>query len=73
MVAGALLVVLGIWTFIPLYVALVIGAGIFFGIKYFVSSRQKLIEKSVGEGICVECGEKIQDNKCPNCDSESSV
>ena len=27
-----------------------------------------MIEKSVGEGICVKCGSKIENKKCPICD-----
>ena len=31
--------------------------------------RKQLIEQDVGEGICMECGAKISNHKCPNCDS----
>ena len=27
-----------------------------------------MIEESVGEGICVKCGSKIENAKCPICD-----
>ena len=27
-----------------------------------------MIEESVGEGICVTCGSKIENGKCPICD-----
>ena len=27
-----------------------------------------MIEKEVGEGICVTCGSKIENHKCPICD-----
>ena len=27
-----------------------------------------MIEKSVGEGICVKCGSRIENKKCPICD-----
>jgi len=42
----------------------------FFGIKFYVVRKRQMIENDVGEGVCVECGFKIMDNKCPNCDSE---
>jgi hypothetical protein len=41
---------------------------IYFGIKVFVGRRKKLIAKKIGEGLCVVCGEKIIDKKCPKCD-----
>ena len=31
-----------------------------------------MIEKSVGEGICVTCGSKIENKKCPICDRKKS-
>jgi prolipoprotein diacylglyceryltransferase len=51
----------------PAY-AIMIATGIFFGIKIFTHRRQKFLEKTIGEGYCAECGEKIIDKKCPNCD-----
>ena len=27
-----------------------------------------MIKKAVGEGICVNCGSKIENQKCPICD-----
>lgn len=30
-----------------------------------------MIESDIGEGVCMECGFKIIDKNCPNCDSES--
>jgi predicted amidophosphoribosyltransferase len=30
-----------------------------------------MIQKSIGEGICAVCGEKIVKNKCPNCDKSN--
>ena len=38
--------------------------------KVFVGRRKRQIEREVGAGICVTCGAKIQENKCPNCDSD---
>ena len=29
-----------------------------------------MIEESVGEGICVKCGSKIENKKCPICDRQ---
>ena len=51
----------------PVYAA-VIGFLLYFGIKVYVGRKKQMIEKSVGEGICMECGFTIVDKKCPNCD-----
>ena len=40
----------------------------YFGIKVYVGKRKQSIERDVGEGICMECGSKILNKKCPNCD-----
>ena len=43
----------------PIY-AIIISITIYFGIRIFVGRRKKMIEKSVGEGICVKCGSKFR-------------
>ena len=48
--------------------AIGISIAIYFGIKIFVGRRKKFLDQKIGEGFCVECGEKIIDKKCPNCD-----
>jgi len=40
----------------------------YFGIKVYVGKRKQSIERDVGEGSCMECGSKILNKKCPNCD-----
>ena len=37
--------------------------------QFYVGKRKKSIIADVGEGICMECGSKIQNKKCPNCDN----
>lgn len=70
MIAGIILVIIGLSPFIaPIYAALV-GILMYFGIKVYVGRRRKMVEQDIGEGICVECGFKVIDNKCPNCDME---
>ena len=44
-----------------------ISIAIYFGIKIFVGRRKKFLDQKIGEGFCAECGEKIIDKKCPNC------
>jgi hypothetical protein len=48
--------------------ALGISIAIYFGIKVIVGRRKKLIEKKISEGLCIKCGEKIVNKKCPKCD-----
>jgi|TARA_B100001750_G_C15506378_1_gene600638 hypothetical protein len=55
----------------PIY-AIIISITIYIGIKVIVGRRKKTISKAVGEGICVQCGEKITNKKCPNCDSKKT-
>ena len=71
LIAGIFLVVLGITQYIPLEYSALIGILIFFGIKVYVGRKRQMIENDVGEGDCMECGFKIIDKKCPNCDSEN--
>jgi len=51
----------------PIY-AIIISIMIYFGIKVFVGRRKKLIANKIGGGLCITCGEKIIDKKCPRCD-----
>ncbi len=71
LIAGIFLVVLGITQYIPIAYSALIGILIFFGIKVYVGRKRRMIEEDVGEGVCMECGFKIIDKKCPNCDLEN--
>ena len=62
---------LGITQYIPFLFSSLIGILLFFGIKFYVQRKRQMIEQDVGEGVCMECGFKIIDKKCPNCDSEN--
>ena len=62
---------IGLIPFIAIYQAAIIVSLIFFGIKIYVSNRKKMMAEKVGEGICLECGAKIINKKCPNCDTTS--
>jgi len=68
LIAGLILVMLGISPFLGIAYSAIIVIGLFFGIKLFVAKKNQLIREDVGEGICMECGAKIVDKKCPNCD-----
>lgn len=51
----------------PIYAVLIVIV-MYFGIKFYVAVRRKSIQKEIGEGICADCGSKISNQKCPNCD-----
>ena len=59
---------IGLIPFMPPIYAVLIVSAIYFGIKFYVGTKRKSIEKELGEGICAECGSKISNQKCSNCD-----
>ena len=68
MIVGLLFFMIGLLPFMaPIYAVLIV-LGMYFGIKVYVGKRRQLIENDVGEGLCMECGSKILDKKCPKCD-----
>jgi hypothetical protein len=72
LIVGILFLLLGlIGVGLPPIYAIIISIVIYAGIKIFVGRRKKLIAESVGGGFCVECGEKVVNEKCPNCDANS--
>ncbi len=58
----------GLIPFIPIIYAVIIAISIYAGIKIFVGRRKKMLDKKIGEGFCLECGEKFKGKKCPICD-----
>jgi hypothetical protein len=68
LIAGLLLFMVGLTPFTGLALAMIIVIIMYFGIKLYVKKRKQSIENDVGEGICMECGSKILDKKCPKCD-----
>jgi hypothetical protein len=68
LIVGLLLFMVGLTPFTGLALAMVIVIIMFFGIKLYVKKRKQSIENDVGEGICMECGSKVLDKKCPQCD-----
>ena len=68
MIVGLLLFMIGLTPFTGLVYALIIVIIMYFGIKVYVGKRKQSIERDIGEGICMECGSKISNKKCPNCD-----
>ena len=73
LIAGILFFLIGlIGVGLPIIYAVIISITIYIGIKVIVGRRQNQISKAVGEGVCVTCGEKVINKKCPNCDSKKS-
>jgi len=70
LIVGISFFVIGLIPFIAGIYAVIIGILLYVGIKVYVGRKRRMIEEDVGEGICMECGFKIIDKKCPNCDSE---
>ena len=71
LIVGIILVIIGLSPFIAPIYAGIIGILMYFGIKVYVGRKRRMIENDVGEGVCLECGFKIIDKKCPNCDLEN--
>jgi len=71
LVAGVTLFMFGLIPFMAPIYAIIIAVLIYFGIKVFVGRRKKIMDKKIGEGFCIECGEQIIDKKCPNCDKKA--
>lgn len=69
LIAGLVLFMIGLIPFMSPAYAVIIVILMYFGIKFYVAKRRQLMERDVGEGICLECGAKIHNKKCPNCDS----
>ncbi|HXV38086.1 MAG TPA: hypothetical protein VD699_00725 [Nitrosopumilaceae archaeon] len=68
LIVGILFLMIGMMSFIAPIYAVTIAIVIYFGVRVFVGRRKKQIPKSVGEGVCTVCGQKIIKTKCPNCD-----
>ena len=69
LIVGLVLFMIGLTPFTGLVPALIIVIIMYFGIKIYVGKRAQSILKDVGQGICMECGSKIVEKKCSNCDN----
>ncbi len=59
LIVGLILVMLALIQYLgPAYSAIIV-IGLYFGIKIYVGKKRQLIQRDVGEGICMECGSKI--------------
>ena len=72
LIAGLLLFMVGLFPFMAPVYAVIIVILMYFGVKIYVAKRRQMIHQDVGpEGICMECGSKIVNKTCPNCDSST--
>jgi hypothetical protein len=68
LIIGLLLFMIGLIPFMGAAYAAIIVIIMYFGIKFYVGNKQKMIQRDIGEGICIECGSIISNKKCPVCD-----
>jgi len=68
LIAGLVLFLVGLIPFMGAAYAAIIVVIMYFGIKIYVGKRKQSILQDVGDGICMECGAKVLDKKCTNCD-----
>ena len=71
LIVAVFLIMLGLIPFMPPIYAAAIAIALYFGIKVYVGRRNKKLLNEIGEGFCAECGEKVINKKCPNCDNIS--
>ncbi|MBI3622722.1 hypothetical protein HY212_01405 [Candidatus Pacearchaeota archaeon] len=64
---------IGMLPFMAPWEAIVIAIAIYFGVRMFVGRRKKQIQKAMGEGMCAVCGQRIVNNKCPQCDTKNQT
>ena len=57
----------GMMAILPPIYAAVIAILVYFAIRVFVGRKKRRMETELGNGICAVCGEKIIEDKCPNC------
>ena len=69
LISGLILFMIGLIPFMsPAYAAIIVIL-MYFGIKIYVGKRTRSILRDTGDGICMECGSKVVEKKCPNCDN----
>lgn len=72
LVAGVVLLLIGLLPFIAPIYAIIVAVAAFFGIKWYSTKRQADILRDVGMGICAECGSIVTKKGCPQCDKHDA-
>jgi len=69
LIVGLLLIMIGLMPFMaPIYAAIIVIA-VYFGVKVYMARKKQMVRREFGpEGICMECGTKIESGRCPACD-----
>lgn len=72
LVLGVIFITIGLLgAGLPLIYSVIISVAVYAGIKLYVEKYKKSISKDVGQGICLECGSKIEAGTCANCDQKA--
>ena len=71
LIAACLFFLVGLMAILSPIYAIIITLVIYFGIKFLVIKRKKMIQADIGGGICADCGQKLDGKFCKNCSSES--
>ena len=73
LIVGVLFLMMGMLPFIAPVYAILIATALYFAVRVFVGRRKKQIQKAMGEGMCAACGQRIVNNKCPQCDATNQA
>lgn len=69
LIAGIMLFMIGLLgTGLALIYSVIIAVGVYVGIKVYVGRKKLRIAKEIPEGVCAQCGAKIEGGRCQNCD-----
>ena len=71
LIVACLFFLIGLLAITSTIYAIIITLAIYFGIKFLVTKRKKMIEADIGSGICADCGQKLDGKFCKNCIDES--
>ena len=71
LLAACLFFLIGLLSVIETIYAIIITLAIYFGVKFLVTKRKKMIQADIGSVICADCGQKLDGKICKNCSAES--
>jgi len=67
LIGASVMLMLGLSPFIGMAYALAVAFLLYFGTKVLVGRRRRQISEATGEGLCAECGSRLEGRRCPNC------
>ena len=72
LIGGVMFFMIGLLgTGLPLIYSVIIAVAIYIGIKVFVGKRKQSLARQLGQGICADCGSKLENGKSHSCDTSS--